>query len=184
MLVVVTGFAFVGHQDVPAIGGEGEHVGQGADVDGTLHLAVDIHQHDLAGVGFYCVLHRRGDQAFVHRDAVDAAAVGRQVDAEQQAGLGRVANVQYVDPRVGGVDHEQALGARVVGDDLGSALLEQAALVSAERGEGECLRLAGGNSRQSEQRREGNGGGEQARAHGAILIDGCQSRCLAMMAIV
>ena len=123
--------ALVGDDDVAAVVGEREPVGERADGDGAEEGAGggDV-EPDLAVVGLGLGLDGHGDDPVGDGDAVGAAA--READREGERGGGRVREVERLDLAGVGVDEEGPLGARVVGDDLGGPLVEETGLVGAQ----------------------------------------------------
>ena len=162
-LLVGARLALVRHEDAVAVGGEGDHVGEGAHGGGAEEpvVAGGVEGHQ-PGIGLDLRLHRHREDPTRHVHAVRRAAEGADVDRVDAVRTRGVAEVEHVHRDLERVHHERPARPGVVGHDLGAALGEDAGGAGPERGELEAP-LVG--------RREG-GGGEGGREHGGVQLHG------------
>jgi hypothetical protein len=93
-------------------------------------IARGIEKDHLAGSGLGNGLDRRGGEPLEDGDAVHGPA---QVNAEELVGRFGVQDIQHIDLAALGIDHEQALGFRIVRDDLGGGFFENPGRIRADR---------------------------------------------------
>jgi hypothetical protein len=168
-VVGIVRLALVGDQHALAVRGEHQHVGQRADLDcyGKCHgrirvIARGIEKDHLAGSGLGNGLDRRGGEPLEDGDAVHGPA---QVNAEELVGRFGVQHVQHIDLAALGIDHEQALGFRIVRDDLGGGFFENPGRIRADRFDADRERCRGGGG----EGRGGDAAGKQGRGQGGLL---------------
>ena len=136
-LVVIAGLALVGDQNGLAVGGEGQHIGQGAHGHFGDHAElVGVIDDDHALVRLDRCLHGCSHQAAMHGHAVDGGPRTQRelcgIQAGQHARCGGVAHVQHVERTLLGVDHKAALGDGIESRNFGGALQKNARLIAAD----------------------------------------------------
>ncbi len=129
---VIERLALVRDDDVGAIGGERQHVGEGARRERGEDATRKVEEDHLARLLPVLGLDRRGGEVTPGGDAVDAAAVGREVDREERHRMGRVGEVERLHGVCLCVDEEEPLRRPAVGGDLRPTLLEQPGRVAAD----------------------------------------------------
>ena len=136
LVVSLVRLALVGDDHLAAVGSEGEHVGQRADLDGGQRIAVGVEEDGLAVGGLFVGLDCGSEHTIVNVYAVGRDTPGRDVDGAHERGGGRVAQVEHVYAACCHVDDERALRAGVEGDDLGRRAVEDARDIAAQGGQG------------------------------------------------
>ena len=132
--IVIGRFAIIGDERGAAIRREGHHIRQRADIGGADKEPVGHVEDNHAVVLRALCLNGDGDNAFRRdRDRIRRRAMVRDVERAGLLRFGRVGDVEDIDRAVGTVDDEQPAGHWVIGGDLGSALVEDAGFICAER---------------------------------------------------
>ena len=117
------GLAFIGDQQLAAVGAELDHVGQSADVhaahvngQGRIAQVIELHE---AGVGFDRVLHGDGQQGPEHRCTLEGFAAVDRLGHGHGLGVGRIPQIAH-HHGAGATPHGVGIpGAGVVRGDLG-----------------------------------------------------------------
>jgi hypothetical protein len=122
--IVGAGLALVRDEELPAVGGEGDHVRERADLDQAEEGAVGGEEHDGARVLLGVGLDRHGDEPVVDGHAVGDGAPRRHVDAVDVFGGRGIGQVEDVERGGGGVRDEQARAIGVECSDFGTAFIE------------------------------------------------------------
>ena len=79
-----------------AVGRKCNHVGQSAHLNFIEKATVCVEKHGQARIGLDDILHGDCDDAFVNRDAIGVATVGRKIDKKPLLGTLRIADIEDI----------------------------------------------------------------------------------------